>query len=143
MTICKGTLKNGKNCRYHAINGMFCNIHSPKETCSICYTNNTNFTSSCKHKFCRSCISTWLKSNDTCPCCRAKASHEDFKRLKIQKTSYSTYNPEHSELFLYALERLLPNYINRDTIVHGQPFITITLDSPIVGRLRFSYRNDI
>jgi len=40
--------------------------------CPICLgTNNVNSRTSCNHLFCRTCISEWVASHDSCPTCRA------------------------------------------------------------------------
>lgn len=45
--------------------------------CGICLEENImGVISSCKHKFCESCIKEWNKDNDTCPYCRQKLIFE-------------------------------------------------------------------
>lgn len=39
--------------------------------CPICYQNtNNNIILNCKHKFCKKCISKWVKIRHNCPICR-------------------------------------------------------------------------
>jgi hypothetical protein len=135
--ICEGFLKNGKRCRFQKRDGSYCKIHSPKETCSICYTNTTNFITSCNHRFCQNCIKTWLEMNDSCPCCRSPSTDHDLSRLGISRISEQEIDIEY---FLSALERLYPNFINREYFARGQPFLTMTLESPINGTLRTSFQ---
>jgi hypothetical protein len=73
IVLCNGVLKNGNPCRYKAKQGMFCKIHCKvsstcvqKETCSICYDKDVDCSLSCKHSFCKCCITKWLKENDMC-----------------------------------------------------------------------------
>jgi hypothetical protein len=35
----------------------------------------------CSHSFCGSCITTWLKKNNICPCCRTRASKPVYERM--------------------------------------------------------------
>jgi hypothetical protein len=46
-----------------------------KPQCSVCYTvltlGNCVITD-CNHEFCNSCFFRWMKTNQTCPCCRKK-----------------------------------------------------------------------
>jgi hypothetical protein len=47
------------------------NIHDIND-CSICYDTKSNCVSDCNHQFHKSCIDIWLKTNNTCPLCRAE-----------------------------------------------------------------------
>lgn len=42
--------------------------------CAICLDNikDKMKTLPCHHSFCKKCIYKWLKSSNTCPCCRKK-----------------------------------------------------------------------
>ena len=40
------------------------------ETCSICYSENSDVITDCKHQFCSDCIEKWLARKNTCPICR-------------------------------------------------------------------------
>ena len=47
-------------------------IHQGVENCCVCY-NDTIFNyakTSCDHKYCITCLNTWLKKKTTCPLCR-------------------------------------------------------------------------
>ena len=104
IVLCNGELKNGNPCRYKAKQGMFCKIHYKvsstyneflkndescvqKETCSICYDKDVDYSLSCKHNFCKCCITKWLKENDMCPLCRTKVENVDFENLNIREDS--------------------------------------------------------
>ena len=39
-------------------------------SCPICLTNNTNYVTECNHNFCKECIQSWAKKNNSCPLCR-------------------------------------------------------------------------
>jgi hypothetical protein len=85
---------------------MFCKIHYKvsstynelkneescvqKETCSICYDKDVDCSLSCKHSFCKCCITKWLKENDMCPLCRTKVENIDFKNLNIREDSMTS-----------------------------------------------------
>jgi superfamily II DNA or RNA helicase len=48
------------------------------KTCSICMELITNpILIECTHIFCGSCLMTWLKNNNTCPCCRSAINSMD------------------------------------------------------------------
>ena len=40
------------------------------ETCSICYSDESNVMTKCEHQFCSDCIEKWLACKKTCPMCR-------------------------------------------------------------------------
>lgn len=43
--------------------------------CTICMSNVIEVIElECKHKFCKECLTTWLRKSLTCPCCRAIVS---------------------------------------------------------------------
>ena len=106
IVLCNGVLKNGNPCRYKVKQGMFCKIHYKvsstynelkneescvqKETCSICYDKDVDCSLSCKHSFCKCCITKWLKENDMCPLCRTKVENIDFKNLNIREDSMTS-----------------------------------------------------
>jgi len=42
-----------------------------KKQCPICYQEYTDVVKTpCDHIFCKNCISSWIETNHTCPCCR-------------------------------------------------------------------------
>ena len=46
-----------------------------KPQCSVCYTDLTLgncVITDCNHEFCNTCFFRWMKTNQTCPCCRKK-----------------------------------------------------------------------
>jgi hypothetical protein len=106
IVLCNGVLKNGNPCRYKAKQGMFCKIHYKvsstynelkndkscvqKETCSICYDKDVDCSLSCKHSFCKCCITKWLKKNDKCPLCRTTVKDVDFENLNIREDSITS-----------------------------------------------------
>jgi hypothetical protein len=49
-------------------------INSENNECSICLSNNNQewLRIKCNHEFCKKCITTWFKTNPTCPLCRNK-----------------------------------------------------------------------
>lgn len=60
----------------------------------------------CKHKFCKKCIKTWMKKNNTCPLCRKKAAFLDTgsSYIKIQPKKLERPTIELiSELFFHLL----------------------------------------
>ena len=63
------------------------NIISPinSNSCMICLSsmNELPITLPCQHKFHRECISRWLHTNNTCPCCRARISTVVRTRLGL------------------------------------------------------------
>jgi len=111
IVLCNGVLKNGNPCRYKVKQGMFCKIHYKvsstynelkneescvqKETCSICYDKDVDCSLSCKHSFCKCCITKWLKENDMCPLCRTKVENIDFKNLNIREDSMTSSIASH------------------------------------------------
>ena len=47
------------------------------DECPICYEDVTGpTTTACNHSFCLECLRHWLRSANTCPCCRAKLYEE-------------------------------------------------------------------
>ena len=75
------------------------------ETCCICLENIVEgVTNSCKHSYCRGCISEWKNINETCPICRNDLdanllikviykSHSLIKRLGMESIhEYSMNN---------------------------------------------------
>ena len=44
--------------------------HDPTEECCICMEEDCDCYRSCGHKFHRSCLNTWYRSNFSCPLCR-------------------------------------------------------------------------
>jgi len=55
----------------------------PKEIddCSICLDSRSNVYTSCSHMYCKPCISKWLKTHDTCPCCRVELLNENMTNI--------------------------------------------------------------
>lgn len=48
-----------------------CHGDGPIKKCSICVTNEVNYTiQGCNHQFCRQCITKWFGVNRNCPLCR-------------------------------------------------------------------------
>lgn len=70
---------DGKRCKCARTQDLlFCNIHKPYECfeCSVCFKTIDNkhdeCVLECGHRFCNTCIHSWLKHNKTtCPYCRA------------------------------------------------------------------------
>ena len=42
------------------------------EVCPICYENEVNLSTKCKHSFCSNCLIKWKEKNNTCPYCRSQ-----------------------------------------------------------------------
>ena len=52
-----------------------------KDICNICFNdiNDKNYCiTSCKHKFCLSCILISIKYKNTCPCCRTELISNNY-----------------------------------------------------------------
>ena len=96
MALCKGWNKS-KNCAcaYKAKEGIeWCGRHLPKEDCSICLeavTSRTETKTACGHVYHKKCLSKWLETKYTCPCCRTELKE---KRISAQ---------EHHRLLIIAL----------------------------------------
>jgi|TARA_R110002073_G_scaffold111619_2_gene248121 ankyrin repeat protein len=58
----------------------------PKEIddCSICLDSRSNVYTSCSHLYCKPCISKWLKTHDTCPCCRVELQDENMSNIDFK-----------------------------------------------------------
>ena len=41
------------------------------ELCTICYENNCEIETQCRHSYCKKCIEKWMEKQNTCPDCRA------------------------------------------------------------------------
>lgn len=54
------------------------------DDCSICRENKCNVQTSCNHTFCESCIKIWLKTNNTCPCCRHFIANTLFQPIQLK-----------------------------------------------------------
>ena len=47
--------------------------NNDKKQCPICYQDYADSVKTpCDHIFCKKCISSWIKTNQTCPCCRKR-----------------------------------------------------------------------
>lgn len=42
------------------------------EVCPICYENEVNLSTKCKHSFCNNCLTRWKEKNSNCPYCRSQ-----------------------------------------------------------------------
>ena len=51
------------------------------DDCSICLDSQSNVYTSCSHMYCKPCISKWLKTHDTCPCCRVELEDENMSNI--------------------------------------------------------------
>ena len=51
------------------------------DDCSICLDSQSNVYTNCSHMYCRPCISKWLKTHDTCPCCREELEDENMANI--------------------------------------------------------------
>ena len=84
-THCDAVMRNGNAC-----GRTNCLIHargSVDHVCAICLdTTELKYVRSlrCAHKFCRPCISNWLKRQDSCPTCRAEVAPPMRYQLKIE-----------------------------------------------------------
>jgi ankyrin repeat protein len=54
------------------------------DDCSICLDSMSNVYTSCGHLYCKPCISKWLKTHDTCPCCRLKLQDENMSNINFE-----------------------------------------------------------
>ena len=53
------------------------NEDDEENDCPICMVHFTNkFTTSCRHSFCKNCITNWCKQHDNCPLCRKHIKNE-------------------------------------------------------------------
>jgi hypothetical protein len=59
------------------------------ELCCICLENTINKTLNCKHSFCKECIYTWKKTQNSCPICRKL-----FISYKINNENVQNYIQE-------------------------------------------------
>jgi hypothetical protein len=112
VTKCQGVKKDGQPCRYRAVCGDYCRIHSPKEVpevpkapkapkapevpetpeapevedCPICYEGILDSkdakVTSCKHLFHRECLEKWTCEKSTCPMCRTIIAPTAPKRVR-------------------------------------------------------------
>jgi hypothetical protein len=53
------------------------------EQCPICYENDSDLETICNHVYCKSCISKWLTTNNSCPKCRINIQDKGFYILKM------------------------------------------------------------
>ena len=51
------------------------------DDCSICLDSQSNVYTNCSHMYCKPCISKWLKTHDTCPCCREELEDETMANI--------------------------------------------------------------
>ena len=51
------------------------------DDCSICLDSTSNIYTSCSHMYCKPCITKWLKTHDTCPCCRVELEDENLSNI--------------------------------------------------------------
>lgn len=61
-------------------------VCQPRFDCSICMKKKLQKFSAqlpCKHNFCKSCVSTWAKRNNSCPLCRSAFSFYLYKNKRI------------------------------------------------------------
>lgn len=47
-------------------------LNPVKEECPICKDHDVQLTTSCGHRYCIDCLSTWIARRDNCPYCREK-----------------------------------------------------------------------
>ena len=56
------------------------------QTCSICLEVNSNTKLSCNHDcFCDECITTWTRTNSSCPMCRTTIQHIYTSSIKYKE----------------------------------------------------------
>jgi ankyrin repeat protein len=53
------------------------------DDCSICLDSQSNVYTNCSHMYCKPCISKWLKTHDTCPCCREELEDENMANIIV------------------------------------------------------------
>ena len=78
---CSRTIK-GRICKNNGlINQKYCNVHSSKINCTICFDPiNSLKKLSCNHVFCKDCIFKWINVSPFCPCCRRQVSPYDYNQ---------------------------------------------------------------
>ena len=52
------------------------------EQCNICLDIQSNVYTNCGHLYCKSCILRWLKTHDSCPCCRETLIDESLSNIE-------------------------------------------------------------
>lgn len=57
------------------------NVPKEIDDCSICLDTRSNVYTSCSHMYCKPCITKWLKTHDTCPCCRVDLQDENMSNI--------------------------------------------------------------
>lgn len=56
--------------------------------CPICLDNiDSLYTTTCEHKFCTNCITTWLINHKTCPLCRNELNTNNDNMINIDNNS--------------------------------------------------------
>ena len=86
--------------------------------------------STCFHKFCKPCLTKWLKNKDTCPVCRQSAD------ILNKDVTYHTYDFSREDPSLVMIQRpLRPSVILQTNVNRGSNSYTGSFDSdPIFAR---------
>ena len=99
------------------------------ETCSICYESNVDFLTTCNHKFCNSCITSWLLTNNNCPLCRKDiydVENSDYEDSDDEDEPYIILNfirvRTRNNITFWLLEDFL-NYLNRRRLIPKEYFV--------------------
>ena len=111
--LCTAFTRAGERCRYKACAGtLTCGIHTTKVECPVCYETKRDKKLSCGHTLCHDCAKEWLRTNNTCPMCRAVVSKPQARR----------YN-EVSRLWnqIEEIEHLAQSYIAMRMAINPDP----------------------
>ena len=121
----------------------YCSRHTNCFECSVCLfgkSKRQKLTLNCGHSFCKSCIDTWTKTNNSCPLCR-KPILDEFVFIETSLSFLLNSFTEHSNFnaALYQFEQMCKlfntdsgfRYLNmKDSVVLKNVFISKLLSFP-------------
>lgn len=102
-------------CPKEKISDLLCEDHSKlkmilSDTCNICLDKmEENLFIECGHSFHKKCISEWLKTKTTCPCCRKKVKTTNF--IQSEQNHLNLERIVLNSNFIYWINQMMNTYV--------------------------------